>query len=77
MTQLTLQFEGYADEVRQPETQETAKQSAEATTAWLGEQNRLFTELAGTPVSNLLVVRATAATVFTFALMYLSALIGG
>lgn len=77
MTQLTLQFEGYADEVRQPETQETATQSAEAPSAWLGEQNRLFTELAGTPVSNLLVVRATVASAFTFALMYLSALIGG
>ena len=77
MTQLTLQFEGYADEVRQPETQETAKQSAKAPSAWLGEQNRLFTNLAGTPVSNLLVIRATIATVFTFSLMYLSALIGG
>lgn len=78
MTQLTLQFDGYADEVRQPvDVSATTQRTVEAASQWLMRENKTFSEIAGTSISNLLVIRATIATVFTFSLMYLSALIGG
>jgi len=78
MTQLTLQFDGYADEVRQPvDVSATTQRTVEAASQWLQRENKTCSEIAGTSISNLLVIRATIATVFTFSLMYLSALIGG
>lgn len=78
MKQLTLQFEGYADEVRQPvDVSATTQRTVEEAHAWLNRENKTFSEIAGTSISNLLVIRATMATAFSFGIVWFSMLIGG
>ena len=78
MTQLTLQFEGYADEVRQPvDVSATTQRTVEAASQWLQRENKTCSEIAGTSISNLLVIRAALATAFSFSVVWFSILIGG
>lgn len=75
MQQLTLQFEGYADETRQPQTQGTAKQcQVDAATrveslilSWIGSKAESLKTLAA----------ATGMVAFGFTMMFLAAMIGG
>ena len=78
MQQLTLQFEGYADEVRQPlDVSATTQRTVETANEWLNRENKTFSEIAGTSISNLLMIRATLITSFSVALVWFSMLIGG
>ncbi len=73
MQQLTLQFDGYADE-QQPTDASTAKQCKEK---WLESRNGVASDICGTVVSHLTVIEGSLAVTVTFALIFLAALIGG
>lgn len=83
MQQLTLQFEGYADEMRQPQTQGTAKQCQKYD--FYEASQHIFQGLAKSvtkPSSKILervslLAQAAASVTFGFSLMFLAALIGG
>ena len=78
MKQLTLQFEGYADEIRQPlDVSATTQRTVETANEWLNRENKTLSEIAGTSISNLVMVRATLITSFSVALVWFSMLIGG
>lgn len=83
MQQLTLQFEGYADETRQPQTQGTAKQCKkddfyEASQHILQGLAKSVTKPSRKILERVsLLAQAAAAVTFGFSLMFLAALIGG
>ena len=83
MQQLTLQFEGFADEMRQPQTQGTATQCQ--TGEFYEASQHILQGLAKSvtkPSSKILervslLAQAAAAVTFGFGLMFLAAIIGG
>lgn len=77
MKQLTLQFEGFADEQWPVDVNATTQRTGDVANDWLNQENKSFTELAGVSISNLLVVRASLVTGFSIALVWFSMLIGG
>ena len=78
MQQLTLQFEGFADEMRQPETRGTAQRcQSSAEPSWLQAENRIFSRIAGVSLSNLQTVQGSVAVVVSFLFIFTAALIGG
>lgn len=81
MQQLTLQFEGYADN-RQPETRGTAKQCHrvklhEISVGWALRQVNASAALQQVASRVKLFSQAAAAVTFGFGLMFLAAIIGG
>ena len=78
MQQLTLQFEGFADEIRQPIDVSTTKQcTVESHQSWLQAENSLFSQIAGVSLSNLQALQGSAAVALSFAFMFFAAMIGG
>jgi len=83
MQQLTLQFEGYADEMRQPKAQGTATQCKkdgfyEASQHILQGLAKSVTKPSSKILERVsLFSQAAAAVTFGFGLMFLAAIIGG
>ena len=75
MQQLTLQFDGYADEIRQPETQATTKQC----TMDIVELMTLIKSISALKKVSYFfksLVQATLCVAFGLSLMFIAALIG-
>ena len=84
MQQLTLQFEGYADEMRQPQTQGTATQcqsgivkACELSIGWALKQVNPSAALSQVVARVKLLAQGALFVIFGFSLMFLAALIGG
>ena len=84
MQQLTLQFEGYADEMRQPQTQGTATQcqsgivkACELSVGWALKQVNPSAALSQVVARVKLLAQGALCVIFGFSLMFLAALIGG
>ena len=84
MQQLTLQFEGYADETRQPQTQGTATQcqsgivkACELSVGWALKQVNPSAALTQVVARVKLLAQGALCVIFGFSLMFLAALIGG
>ena len=77
MQQLTLQFEGFADEQQHIDVSATKQRTVNSLNAWLDESNVTATDLAGAKVSNLQVVQGALVTAFGFAVIFLATIIGG
>ena len=83
MQQLTLQFEGFADEMRQPETQGTAKvcqkvfKACELSFGWAMKQSNAVAAVCKVGANLKLYVQGVLVVAFGFGLMFFSAIIGG
>ena len=83
MQQLTLQFEGYADEIRQPRTLGTAKvcqrifRACELSFGWAMKQKDAVAAIQKVGDNLVLYAQGVFLVAFGFGMMFFAALIGG